>query len=169
MAPAGENGERTRDRRKLRTLGPAGRGDRAPGREGLLRRAGGRLFRTQGRDVDPAARTGRLDLLACGGPAAVGRQAACDPPERLDDDGRGDRLSRPELPEQAAHCENRTQPISAAARPRPCPCRRGGPNDRRGRNLPNLPPDTRFRVSFAAAGNLLAATGRSIASALSTI
>ena len=99
----------------------------------------GDYFELKGEMLDPAAGTGRLDLFARGGPAAFGRQAASDSSERLDDDGRGNRLPRPELPEQAAYCENRAHGVSAIARPPPCRCRRGGLNDRCRRNLRTCP------------------------------
>ena len=82
-----------------------------PGARGLLRRAGRRLFRAQGRNADAAAGTGLLDLFARRRAAAARRQAAADAPQRLDDQRRRNRLSRPELPEPAAHRAHRPAPL----------------------------------------------------------
>src|SRR5215475_3390795 len=64
--------------RQFRALRSQGRSQRAGGRNDLLRRAGGRLFRAPRRDAAPAAGPGLFDLFAGGAPAAPAGKAAHD-------------------------------------------------------------------------------------------
>ena len=117
----------------------------------------GDYFELKGEMLTLPPGQGVLDLFARGGPAAARRQAAADPPQRLDDDA----TPRSPAPTRTARagCASRGpgSGASAAARPPPCRCRRSGrmtPSSRRS----SLRPATRFRASSAAAGSSPAAT-----------
>src|ERR1700678_1375362 len=106
MSRCGATGREPRERpcrrpaglRRIRAVRPAHRGGRTCGSADLLRRAAGRLFRAAGRDAAISAGPGLFDLFAGGIAAVAARQTAHDRSERLDDERRGGRLPRPELP-----------------------------------------------------------------------